>query len=421
MTHPFPFRSHTPWLLALALLAGCPSSTRPTAQDAAHEVATEASAEDVPRDVSVPEAPMIQPLRPTPTLGAGQGHTCALHDGSVWCWGETSSVAGLPLGTNTPPVRVAPAVDFVEIWSGANFSCARSAAGGVSCWGGGSTGVLGNGVRSRDTTISIPTRVEGLEEVVALRSGALFACAVRRDGERVLCWGHNALGQVGGMFLNEINDRPAPVPGVEGVVDVYGRSGHTCALHRDGRVTCWGGNTRGQCGRPAARQWVSPAVVPGIDGAIAVVTGGEFSCVVRADHTVACWGGNDWGQLGDGTTVDRLTPAPVPGLRDVVELATGIYASICARLRDGSVWCWGSRGRALVGPPENWTGPQTTPIRVAGLNDAMELSLGGLHACARRRDQTVVCWGDRRRNCLGDGVVSDEPSLEPVEVVFRER
>ena len=58
------------------------------------------------------------------------------------------------------------------------------------------------------------------------------------------------------------------------------------------------------------------------------------------------------GTCGDGGANNRRSPVLVVGLSQVEEVALG-YAHACARRDDGSVWCWGSdlyntmaRGRA---------------------------------------------------------------------------
>lgn len=56
--------------------------------------------------------------------------------------------------------------------------------------------------------------------------------------------------------------------------------------------------------------------------------------------------------------------------------------------------CWG----AGFGPS-----PSTVPVPVAGVDDAVQISLTGTHACVRRATGTVACWGDNRWGELGDG------------------
>jgi len=79
---------------------------------------------------------------------------------------------------------------------------------------------------------------------------------------------------------------------------------HSCVVHRDGTVSCWGGNTDGQLGNGSvsAANISRPAKVPGLTGVVAVSAGGSFSCALGSDTRVRCWGANTVGQLGIGTT-----------------------------------------------------------------------------------------------------------------------
>jgi alpha-tubulin suppressor-like RCC1 family protein len=413
----------TLWVATLALV-GCPSNVgsnaldASTSQDSAPKTFDTQFPDTHAFDVQSTDARVPVVTRSAPAIGSGFLHTCALQRGAVWCWGDATSL--VPEQSATPRVtaiQVLPRADVAELWSGNNFSCLRSNVGEVSCWGSALDGVLGNGVAPPGTRVRSPTRVEGLDGVLALRSGAMFSCALRRDG-RVWCWGNNALGQEGGQFMNVVNDRPEPVPGIEDAVDLYVRAAHACVVRRDGRVLCWGANAQGQCGAPAAPGYVAPIAIPDVHDAIAVSTGGDFSCALRANRTVMCWGANDHGQLGDGTTDSRNTSVEVQTLRDVVELSAGILSNVCARTRDGGIWCWGGRDTALIGDGFSTSGVQPRPTRVASLEGMTEISIGGVHACARSADGMVMCWGDRRGGRIGDGVESTNPNAPPSRVVF---
>jgi len=55
-----------------------------------------------------------------------------------------------------------------------------------------------------------------------------------------------------------------------------------------------------------------------------------------------------------------------------------------------------------------------TPVPVSGLTDAVSVTSGYLHACAIRRNGSVVCWGAGRR--LPDRTL--EAVRTPVPVLF---
>ena len=69
----------------------------------------------------------------------------------------------------------------------------------------------------------------------SVTAGDWHSCALHTDGT-IDCWGRNAEGE---------GDSP------EGTyIDVTAGRLHTCAIHTDGTITCWGSNTRSQTDLP---------------------------------------------------------------------------------------------------------------------------------------------------------------------------
>jgi len=58
---------------------------------------------------------------------------------------------------------------------------------------------------------------------------------------------------------------------------------------------------------------------------------------------------------------------------------------------------------------------RTTPVSVSGLTDAVEVSAGQAHTCARRGSESVVCLGGNRGGQIGDGT-SGADRLTPVGI-----
>jgi alpha-tubulin suppressor-like RCC1 family protein len=61
---------------------------------------------------------------------------------------------------------------------------------------------------------------------------------------------------------------------------------------------------------------------------------------------------------------------------------------VCAALRDGSIWCWGT-------PPDapDDAGAPLGPLAVVGVVGAVDVRVGTQHACALTAEKTLVCWG----------------------------
>ncbi len=130
----------------------------------------------------------------------------------------------------------------------------------------------------------------------------------------------------------------------------------TCALHADGKVTCWGL-------RSIAR------AIPGeVPGGFATFTD----------------------KVGDDETPASVGPVPLPD--KVVELAGGrMY--MCALSQTGKVRCWGENYDAALGLGEvQGMGFTDAPDLDVG-GDARHISAGRTVSCALRTEGNVRCWG----------------------------
>ncbi|WP_342378033.1 hypothetical protein NVS55_01740 [Myxococcus stipitatus] len=255
-------------------------------------------------------------------LAVGGEHSCTLHaTGAVMCWGNNDDIQlGLPsidIPNDKSPkplaVRGLPS-NLTSITAGDRHTCVASSDGKAWCWGDNRYGALGDG-KSGPGVRSGPVQVQGLSGPVrALTAGASHTCA--RVGEGTIeCWGLNASGELGDdTALNRaVPVRPVGLPSDIQVVRAGG--GSTCALSPDGRARCWGANGEGQLGDGTLLHRPAPVSVSDLGGEVVDVdSGASNTCAVLKDGRVQCWGGNATGQLGDGSQTDRKTPVVVQGL-----------------------------------------------------------------------------------------------------------
>lgn len=114
-------------------------------------------------------------------------------------------------------------------------------------------------------------------------------------------------------------------------------------------------------------------------------------CVARSARRVECWfGGLVDGRFPRDRTEERAVgdlPAPA------VELGAG-YLLACARLGDGSVWCW------KTGPRPDRSTAAALPRRMA-VPPARRLLVGGDHACVVTHDASLWCWGSLGVDWMG--------------------
>ena len=149
-------------------------------------------------------------------LAAGAGHSCALVNGSVQCWGDnTAGDLGDGLYTPSPVPAVVqtltndggqvPLGSGVQaLAAGTQFSCALLN-GGVQCWGNNDHGQFGD-----NSTVTIKVAVPGLATgLQSLVAGGSHACALVGGG--VQCWGDNQYGELGNGSTATFSTVPVPV------------------------------------------------------------------------------------------------------------------------------------------------------------------------------------------------------------------
>lgn len=182
----------------------------------------------------------------------------------------------------------------------------------------------------------------------------------------------------------------------------------TAALLSTGEVVRWGDSI--DLAELAGE--AIPTVVDGFAGATQLAVGGEFLCALVRDQ-VLCWGDDRRSQLGHaasaapGVTIDH----------DAVEVAVS-GATGCARMKDGTVQCWGSTRARIAGvdrteqPPTADFPAQVTPAPLPAIAGATALVVGNWSACARVGTANV-CWGTNMGSQLGpvgDTVLQPAPN-----------
>jgi len=165
---------------------------------------------------------------------------------------------------------------------------------------------------------------------------------------------------------------------------------------------------------PDERPLTDADTVPEDRGELAL--GFNHSCARLRDGSVRCWGENGTGQLGDGVPFDGgrpdlLEPQPVQGIDDAIAIAAGL-SHTCVVHRPGYVSCWGNNFFGQLG--DGTEQRSSSPVKVLGLSNATALAGGTSFTCALRSDTTVACWGANYSGQLGDGTKESRPTAAPV-------
>lgn len=275
--------------------------------------------------------PSQVPITDVTDAAGGSTHSLAVRsNGTVWAWGN-NQYGQLGDGTTASsfvPKQVPGLTNVVAVAAGLNFSLALRSDGTVFGWGDNSWGKLGTGVSGAYSTV--PVRINGLSNVVAIAAGANHGMAVvaGTNGNRlVYTWGQNAAGQLGALGLCQgiVCGVPTPfqVPGLTDIVAIDAGGANSGAVGADGAVYTFGQTSHGN--PISANPAVTVKRLPSHQG-VSIAVGHYHVIVVRPDGTAVAWGNNGEGQLGNGTTQYGSTPTVV-SLARVRQVAAGQFHS----------------------------------------------------------------------------------------------
>lgn len=234
---------------------------------------------------------------------------------------------------------------------------ALEGSGHLYTFGRNQNGQLGTG----DTEDSmLPRHVTALagKKVINVAAGAEHSIVCTSEGE-VYAFGWNRYGNLG---TNDREDRhiPTKLEGIDNVVAVGAGWRHSLAIRGEERqLFSWGWSKYGQLGHGDQSDHLVPKKVESFaDYRVLVISGGwrHSAAIVDAPlpkgRHVACWGWNQFGQLGLGHNKDTYSPEQVVALagEEVRELAAGWKHTIVTT--GAKTWAWGRGANAQLGNGE---------------------------------------------------------------------
>ena len=367
-------------------------------------------------------------------IAAGDAHTCAIfRDGSVRCWGSNwmGEASGTRSnGTNVrEPSVVEGAKGAVQIAAAGAHTCTRAGDGDIACWGANTGGAL-DGKPSLGDRLGVRSAGVHAED---LSVGYGSTCGL--VGGKGACWGEADYGRLSSPWVNNgpIGSTglrnlqpPRPLEGVSGLRQISIGLNHGCGLLEDGAVSCWGLDNAGQLGRGDANRandGAPPDRVLGLDGVAQIHASGFVTCALRIDGTAWCWGRNDQHALGTSVTSlptrgggpSSASPLRVEGLDRAIQVAVG-GDHACAVTGGGRAFCWGHNDAGQLG--DGTTEDRPTATAVVGLDGVAQIAVGtaskSSHTCALTRGGAVYCWGKNREGALGVGKDSLVPARVPL-------
>ena len=225
--------------------------------------------------------------------------------------------------------------------------------------------------------------------VQQVATGAHHSCTLHADG-KVWCWGlGEALDGSGGHVV-----KPQLMSGVEDAHSLAAGAYVTCAIvGSQSNVRCWGNQ----------QQWVTLADGSPLSGASAIAVGDGFACATT-DAGGFCWGSNAGGQLARPLELASSSVA----LANVVgpQGALGAGTAVLSWSERGELCGWGDNGSQLIAPAGD-VFSLTEPV-CTELLEVRQLAVGSVHACVRQADGEVICWGEQYYGQLGAASGPDE-------------
>ncbi len=390
-------------------------------------------------------------------ISVGKGHACIiLVNQSLACWGDNEE-GQLGFGDFSPRVQATlvplPGVARAEtVSAGYQVTCVTLIDGHVHCWGLNTDGQLGLGMKAYKKFGNGPSDPPPLPANVTpsvalpfaainVAAGAQTCCAMSAQ-RNVTCWGDGTWGQLGNGNLDSALDggvvtpndakQPVPLPPGTAPVQVAVGHGHTCLLHSDTSVRCWGRNHFGQLGigsRVDSAAGTRPSNLPEVPmlagrNVTQLAAGPWHTCAVMNGTDVACWGWVSRGYIGysDNTLLRGSAPAnsmiaeslPLPKtLGNIVKLAAG-YDHMCVVYEVRGVKCWGNGKRGQLGYGEGrsigFRLDSTGLVKLPLNRKVDDICVGGMHTCVLLDNTDVVCWGGNKYNdpgALGNGELRD--------------
>ncbi len=259
---------------------------------------------------------------------------------------------------------------------------------------------------STSTSTSASAAAPNADSALALALGPSRTCVLRAD-HRLACAGL-AIDATSALGHDELGPMiVAELPSSTKGIAVGLR--HVCAL-AGGQVMCAGTNEVGQLGDGTTTGHAAFAAATGLDAPLAFSSSASKVCVVAGGaHVVRCFG--DLG-VKDAVPDVKTSPFELAGLGAVTQVSTSDHHA-CARRDDGTVVCWGAGGDGQLG--DGAAEDRVAPVLVEGLAAVAEVAAGKHHSCARLTSGRVACFGENAAGEVGDGTTERRPRAVTLE------
>jgi alpha-tubulin suppressor-like RCC1 family protein len=328
-------------------------------------------------------------------ISTGYIHSIAVdYKGGVWTWGNVNN-GRLGIGDfllSLIPISVhGQKKTFSNIAAGDNHSFGIDYGGQLWGWGNNRYGKLGNNTLNKEIT---PVSVHGIKKTMChISLGNQYTLCIDNFGQ-AWSWGFNYSGMLG----NNTNTSKRTPVSIHGVKKTFCKiiatgasfSGTSVGIQLNGRLWCWGNNSKGQLGDNSIINRLTPISIHGTPKTFCHIAGGDrFILGIDYRGQLWGWGYNHRGQLGNNSTTSRRTPFSINGNpKTFCHISTGTTHSLGLDYQ-GKVWCWGNNIDGQLG--DNSTTSRLTPVLISGNSKTFCKITGGLNFSAAI-DYTGQIW-----------------------------
>lgn len=304
--------------------------------------------------------------------------------------------------------------------------CALTTNKKVYCWGSSYGMILNSDVESSNLPIEIDTTGVLAGKVIddLIMGDSSFACVLAND--QAYCWGSNTNGQLGnGTFVDSQDPVAVTASGVlngKSIKSLTTAYGTVCAIASDDRAYCWGKENNLGNGAAAGDENLPSEVQLPIGETVEKLVMTEFNtCALTGSGSLYCWGSGAKGVLGAGVVADASSPVLItlPGIATVKDFSVSAEFA-CAIGGDDKAYCWGTGTLGQMGNGANTA--MNTPAAISvlpGVLDGVTLQnivTSANSACALSVDSKLYCWGQNNDSQLGNNDTTN--SNVPVVVEF---
>jgi alpha-tubulin suppressor-like RCC1 family protein len=282
-----------------------------------------------------------------------------------------------------------------QVSAGSEFSAAVNTDGSIWIWGFNGNGQLGLGL-SDGVFINAPEKMDGIT-AKSIACGAVHTLALHEDGS-LWAWGGNTVFQLGDNTSISKNI-PVQIGNDKDWKAIAAGQAHNLAIKEDGSLWGWGFNVFGQVGNGSTVNVASPIRIGNDTDWVAIACGGAHSLALKSDGSLHSWGANFNGQLGLGSNEMVLSPRR-SGNATWRDIQCGFEFSAGIR-QDSTLWTWGFNGNGQLGDGTVIERNAPVQVIVPGISRWVDLSCGSAYTHAIASDSTLWGWGANVEGCLG--------------------